>query len=150
MSDSLQKNNSEELDMVIELSLPATFTYLDVINSCIFAMLKFAKGLSDATMITYNLQLAAQEACTNIVKHAYDGKEGRINLTLTLANDSSYFAIDSFDEGRSFDITDVPPPRLGEAHMHGYGLFIMKKLMDEVEYKPKPEGNYWHLRKKLA
>jgi serine/threonine-protein kinase RsbW len=57
--------------------------------------------------------------------------------------------IDLHDSGYSFDLASVPEPNLDEAHDHGYGLFLMRSLMDEVRYVPQPEGNQWSLVKHL-
>jgi serine/threonine-protein kinase RsbW len=53
------------------------------------------------------------------------------------------------DTGASFDPTVVPTPRLGELQEHGFGLFLVRELMDEVEYQANASGNCWTLVKRF-
>ena len=57
--------------------------------------------------------------------------------------------IDLRDNGSSFDFAEAPKPNLNEAQIHGYGLFLVKELMDEVTYEPGPTENHWRLIKHL-
>lgn len=82
--------------------------------------------------------LAVDEACTNIIKHAYNYSEkGTININVKLQN--SRFSISISDKGKSFNPELIPEPDLREYHeqkkVGGLGMFLMKKLMDDVVYK---------------
>lgn len=81
--------------------------------------------------------LAVDEACTNIIKHAYhyaDGWEIRVNIKF----ENSKFVVTVTDEGEKFDPTAVKDPDLlkyyKQKKVGGLGMFLMKKLMDEVSY----------------
>ena len=81
--------------------------------------------------------LAVDEACTNIIKHAYQySPNGDIILKFKLAN--SKFAISITDKGQHFNPNIIPEPDLKEFHKQrkvgGLGMYLMKKLMDEVVY----------------
>ena len=81
--------------------------------------------------------LAVDEACTNIIKHAYKySPDGIINITISF-NDSR-FSISITDEGEHFDPTKIPEPDLREYYKQkrvgGLGMFLIKRLMDEVKY----------------
>ena len=88
-----------------------------------------------------NIILAVDEACTNIIKHAYkyfpDGK-----IILNLKTDKKTFTIEIIDYGKSFDPGLVPNPDLlkyyDEKRVGGLGMYLMKKLMDEVKYTSVP------------
>jgi serine/threonine-protein kinase RsbW len=135
---------------VIRLDLPATHKYLNILGACITELLTRIDNINEREVITYNLQLAAHEACANVIDHAYEGDgEQRIIITLTLTAPPRRLIIDLHDTGYSFDISTVPEPDLNEAHDHGYGLFLMRSLMDEVTYVPQPKGNHWSLVKHL-
>ena len=81
--------------------------------------------------------LAVDEACTNVIKHAYKySPEG--NITVKLKSGKKKLSITIIDEGGHFDPQRIPEPDL-EKMQHerrggGLGIFLMKKLMDEVEY----------------
>lgn len=81
--------------------------------------------------------LAVDEACTNIIKHAYKySPEGEI--TIKLQSDNKKIIIKIIDEGKNFNPELIPEPdlkRLQKEHKGGgLGMFLMKKLMDKVEY----------------
>lgn len=81
--------------------------------------------------------LAVDEACTNIIKHAYkNSPEGEINLSIKLENGK--FSISIIDHGTHFDPTGIPEPDLKEYYKQkrvgGLGMFLIKRLMDEVNY----------------
>ncbi|NTV99970.1 MAG: ATP-binding protein [Oscillochloris sp.] len=137
---------------VIRLDLPARYTYLHILSDCIADMLRQIDGIEDHEMLTYNMQLAAHEACTNIVGHAYAGTSlgnERIVIALSLLPQPRRLQIELRDTGKPFDPDMVPSPSLDQAQVHGYGLFLMRNLMDTVTYKSEPGDNYWCLVKNL-
>ena len=134
----------------IELDLPATHKYLNVLGDCIAGMLARADGLEDFQTLSYNLQLGVHEVCANIIDHAYrDQPEGRIKVSLTLTDDSSQFIVNLQDTGHSFDPTLVPLPEFETEQVRGYGLFLVYSLIDSVNYCPNPGQNTWQLIKNL-
>jgi serine/threonine-protein kinase RsbW len=94
-----------------------------------------AFGFSDEDAA--NIVLAVDEACTNIIKHAYQyATDKEIEVSVVPKNRS--FEIRIFDNGRSFDPGTIRQPDLKEHIGHrkrgGLGVYLMKKLMDKVEY----------------
>ncbi len=82
--------------------------------------------------------LAVDEACSNVIKHAYKySEEGEISVSLNYKDPK--FVISITDEGTHFDPDLIPEPDIKEYHKQkkvgGLGMFLMKKLMDEVKYK---------------
>lgn len=82
--------------------------------------------------------LAVDEACTNIIKHAYKySVDGEINVAIK--SDKLKFTIQITDSGNHFDPENIPEPDIQKYHKQkkggGLGMFLMKKLMDEVSYK---------------
>jgi serine/threonine-protein kinase RsbW len=106
--------------------------------------------LPDGDHIVYSVQLATQETCINIVKHAYgEDREGRIQTSIALDDDPLRVTVRLVDTGQGFDIDAVPEPDLENPQVHGYGLFLIHQLMDEVSYQRDGEGNVWRLVKYL-
>jgi serine/threonine-protein kinase RsbW len=137
---------------IIRLDLPARYTYLHILSDCIADMLRQVDGVEDHEMLTYNMQLAAHEACTNIVGHAYEGAhtgDERIVISLALHPHPRRLEIELRDTGKAFNLDIVPSPSLEQAQIHGYGLFLMRNLMDTVTYTAQPGDNYWCLVKNL-
>ncbi len=137
-------------DDTIRLDLPANLKYLHLVGSCIEGVLMRIEGLADPEKQVYNLQLAAQELCTNIVEHAYSGRDkARIRVSLSLEANPIQLVLKFWDTGRSFEPSMVPPPALGEPQVHGFGLFLVQQLVDDIEYRPMVGGNHWRLAKRL-
>ncbi|MCX7671958.1 MAG: ATP-binding protein [Anaerolineae bacterium] len=135
---------------VIRLELPAEHRFLNVAAACIEALLERVNDVADRGMVSYGLQLAVQETCANIVDHAYrDQQGGRICLEFALRTDPRRLEIDVYDAGRPFDPSRVREPDLEHAQERGYGLFLMRKLLDAVTYERRDECNHWHLVKNL-
>jgi serine/threonine-protein kinase RsbW len=136
---------------MIQLDLPARYGYLHILSECIAEMLRTVEGIGDQEALTYNLQLATHEICTNIVGHAYNGDgEGRIKIALELQPEPLSFKVELHDNGRSFDMEQVPTPDLDEVRIHGYGLFLTHSLMDTVTYTSNNGANRWCLIKNLS
>lgn len=134
----------------IQLDLPARHAYLHLLSECIADMLRLNR-VTECEMLLYNIQLAVHEVCTNIISHAYrNSSVGRIQVTLTLHFDEPLLQIDVHDTGESFDLESIPPPNLNEVRIHGYGLFLIRELMDSVRYTPSPGCNHWCLTKNLC
>jgi len=92
------------------------------------------------------IELAASEIVTNIITHACRERSGDLRVQLTLSSDS--LQIDSYDDGEPFDFGQVAVPEPDEMQEGGYGLFVVRQIVDELEYEPAtPEGNHWRLVK---
>jgi serine/threonine-protein kinase RsbW len=97
----------------------------------------FGFGDEDVSKIA----LAVDEACTNIIKHAYKFDPGK-NITITVRSRNGAFEVVIQDFGREFDPQKVPTPDMKEYLSHfrrgGLGVYLMKSLMDKVEYAIVP------------
>jgi serine/threonine-protein kinase RsbW len=133
----------------VMLEIPADLAYVHMLGRCICALLENNCELEEPDITLYNLELAVQEVGVNIINHAYAHTGGRIQLYATVDSQSLQLTILLHDIGNSFDPEAVPYPRLGELQEHGFGLFLVRQLMDEVTYKASPTGNTWKLIKYL-
>ena len=119
----------------------AKFEFLDEIREFVGDIARNS-GFSDKEV--YNIQLATDEAASNVIEHAYEGvSDGLIEISCGVQ--SSYIKIILVDHGESFDPSDVPAPDLkadlSERKIGGLGIFLMRKLMDEVHYKTESGKN---------
>ena len=85
----------------------------------------------------YAVQLSVNEACTNIINHAYtDKNEGTIAIHCMMMD--AKFVVNIIDWGKPFDPTSKPKPDtesgLDERKAGGLGIFLIRKFMDEVSY----------------
>ena len=93
----------------------------------------------------YQVQLAVDEACSNIVEHGYSG-EGRGNIECRCENRGDGIEIVIRDWSAGFDPNGVPEPKLTQDVQHvkprGAGVYLIRKLMDEVDFNfSKERGN---------
>jgi serine/threonine-protein kinase RsbW len=94
--------------------------------------------------VAENIILAVDEACTNIIKHAYKySPDGEIIVKVKPS--LSKFVVSIIDNGLSFEPDSIPEPDLQKYYRQrrvgGLGVYLMKTLMDEVKYVSKP-GKY--------
>jgi serine/threonine-protein kinase RsbW len=140
-----------DVNDTIHLDLPAAHRFLSALDECLSELVTHIDGVSEPEASAYAVQLAVHEACTNIVDHAYENQApGRILVNIAIENTPPRIIVELSDTGRSFDPKSVPMPKLDSYQVHGYGLYLMHQLMDEVTYKPLPNGNLWRLVKKLS
>jgi serine/threonine-protein kinase RsbW len=85
--------------------------------------------------------LAVDEACTNVIKHAYK-YNAKKTIEIVLYIDLEKMKIIISDKGTGFDISKVKEPDLKkyikESRHNGLGIYLMRTLMDEVNYIFKP------------
>ena len=117
----------------------AKFEYLDEIREFVGNIARTG-GFSDKDV--YNIQLATDEAASNIIEHAYEKiTDGVLELSCGMRDDAITIVL--IDHGESFDPSEVPLPDLkadlSDRKIGGLGIFLMRKLMDEVHYEPKPD-----------
>lgn len=139
---------SNEMSEYFKFDLPASHRYLSVIGASLQAILERVKGIEDREKFAYEMELGVHETCSNIVEHAYKNKPGRINVEVNLNEEKRQIAVVLQDKGCSFDIAAVNPPDLNTVQTNGYGLFLVRELIDEVSYFPVEGDNRWHLVKR--
>lgn len=87
------------------------------------------------------IALAVDEACTNVIKHAHKFDANR-NIDILASYDNSKITINIIDTGTGFDTSKLQKPDLmqfaKESRHGGLGIYLMKTLMDEVEYDFNP------------
>ena len=141
----------------LQLQAPSHGSYLSYIRSLV-ADLARKIGFPDEEVA--KIEMAVDEACSNVVEHAYRSKrewcwkhrDPEIRLDVRVEKNSLVIEIN--DHGQKFDFAGYRPDSL-EARLermlpHGYGVFIMRKFMDEIQYSSSDKtGNTLRLVKYL-
>lgn len=85
-----------------------------------------------------NIMIAVTEAVNNAIKHGNSNDRSK-NVFLSLSLDESLIKFIIKDEGKGFDYANLPDPTAPEnlEKIGGRGIFLMKHLSDEVEFKEK-------------
>src|SRR5512145_1373735 len=122
------------------LVTPAYYKNLAAISEFAAAAAK-AAGLDETAI--YSIQMAVDEACSNIIEHAYGG-ENRGTIECTCCDSDSAFTIILRDHGQAFDPNRVASPdtqaSIEDRPIGGLGLFFIRQLMDDVRFEFKPES----------
>lgn len=109
---------------------------------------------------TAKIEMAVDEACSNVVKHAYSPDKKWCwqhrdpEIRLDVCTEGSRLVVEINDHGQRFDFTNYRPvdieDRLHEMKRNGYGIFIMRNFMDEVQYNSNDQtGNTLRMVKYL-
>jgi serine/threonine-protein kinase RsbW len=128
---------------------PAQFQFLDEIRDFVGSVAREG-GFNDKEV--YSIQLAADEAASNVIEHAYQGvSDGEIEVHCGVRGGT--LTIQMLDHGKPFDPDSVRQPNikadLSERQVGGLGIYLMRKLMDDVRYENKGrKGNLLTLTKR--
>jgi anti-anti-sigma factor len=101
----------------------------------------------------FDLQLAANEVFTNVVLYGYDDDRPH-EILVRLIADEDEVAVEIEDDGRPFDPSTVPTPRLDvpleERLPGGLGLYLARRVSDAIDYRRADDRNILRIRKKVA
>jgi len=128
--------------------------YLEALNDFREFIVEHCAGNAGVTEeILYDIQLAVDEACTNIIMHGYAGMDpGSVILDLEL--DPNKIIISLTDFGHAFEPDSAPIPDVDapieERELGGFGLFFIRQSVDDVKYWTSEDGNTMTLTKNLA
>jgi sigma-B regulation protein RsbU (phosphoserine phosphatase) len=85
------------------------------------------------------LELAVNEAASNVMKHAYHGRaDQRIHLEAEAFPD--HVAVRLHHLGDPFDPSAVPPPSFDGSRESGFGLYLLTRSVDDVRYYRDERG----------
>jgi serine/threonine-protein kinase RsbW len=131
------------------LDFPATTAALADIRN-------FVNELIQTTRLSENdkeqVVLAVDEAATNIIKHAldYDASQ-HFSISMTIAG--NVLTIVLRDNGKAFDTNKLKEPDLKEyvriKRKGGLGVYLMRQIMDQVNFKRENTANITELIKAL-
>lgn len=120
------------------LKIPSQTDNLELIRDFVSGI---AKKVGFDEEDTNKIELAIDEACTNVIEHAYQHDESQ-DIDIAIKIDYNKFTVVVADRGRSFDMDEVELPDmrsyLAELRVGGLGIYLMRTLMDEVDYRSKP------------
>jgi anti-sigma regulatory factor (Ser/Thr protein kinase) len=95
----------------------------------------FQQRFQSDSEIQHDILVAVTEIFVNFIKHSKLKAEDIIQIQLDFTDE--ILIIIFKESGEPFDITQLEDPDLDGLHESGYGLFIVKNLMDSFEYFPK-------------
>jgi anti-sigma regulatory factor (Ser/Thr protein kinase) len=101
---------------------------------------------------TARVNLVLDEIVSNIIKYGYDdAQEHQILVSVALEGDLLTISID--DDGKPFNPLEIPPPDLElsieERPIGGLGLFLVKSIVDTLQYRRERDHNILTLKKRI-
>ena len=107
---------------------------------------RFCRDASLGSEIQYDLNLALEELFTNALRHG--GCEGMDRaVKIRLENEGDGVRVEFCDRGQPFDPADAPPPDL--SRIGGLGIHLVRKIMQDFEYRRAGEWNRVTMRRAL-
>ncbi len=114
---------------------------IDMVSSC-------AKGRGLSEKRVNEIEIATEEALVNIFHYAYQEQEGDVEVSCKVERGRT-FIIEIIDAGFAFNPLSVSEPDttldVGERQIGGIGVFLIKKLMDDVTYRRDGNKNVLEL-----
>ena len=128
----------DSMERTFQLHVPSSTENLAMIRDFVGSIADRA-GMSPGEKV--KLELAVDEACANVIEHAY-GSDGTREVTVKAILDAEAVHIEIVDTGRGFDPTMIKEPNVEELMKNrksgGLGLHFIRTVMDEVQYQIVP------------
>jgi anti-sigma regulatory factor (Ser/Thr protein kinase) len=130
----------------LELSFPSDPRLLRVVRSVVGQMAGLCGFEEDEARF---IVVAVDEACANIIRHAYGGRtDGDIRLACSAEDDRIEFTL--IDRGRApQDVARLQPRSLEELRPGGLGMHLIRSVMDQVRFRFGEGENQLQLTKLL-
>jgi serine/threonine-protein kinase RsbW len=105
----------------------------------------------------FDLHLAIDEIFTNVVSYAYDDNREHeivVQVSLFAVGPRRHIEVEVRDDGRPFNPLDAEPPDVSapvdERPVGGLGIYLVRRVMDDLEYRRQQGKNVLVMRKALA
>jgi sigma-B regulation protein RsbU (phosphoserine phosphatase) len=138
---------AERPEVLLARSAPARAESLRDLRAAVRACLD---ALGVEPQLRDRLVLAVDEACANIIRHAYAGAcEGDIGLRIQLAG--AVLTFELVDSAPCVEVARLRPQPLGETRCGGFGIALIDEVMDDwhIEALGGGRGNRLVMRKRI-
>lgn len=136
-----------ESEFLFTLTLPARPERLALVRSVVQRIVESA-GCS--TELGQRLVIAVNEACMNIIQHAYKGDQnGRFMLEVSRTGQSLCFRLEDYAD--PIDLDAVRPRQLDDIRPGGLGVHFIREIMDtfRIGHLPGESGNYLEMTRNI-
>lgn len=104
--------------------------------------------------LRFKLQLSIEEAVENVVRYAYEGGIGWLEVGTSLDHDSLVLTVELRDAGVPFNPLEAPDPDVtlpaNEREIGGLGIYLCKQMMDTLNYKYEEGNNVLTMTKRVG
>jgi serine phosphatase RsbU (regulator of sigma subunit)/anti-sigma regulatory factor (Ser/Thr protein kinase)/transposase len=131
-----------------ECKVPADIKYLGEMRNFVTHV---GRKYGVPERVLNSFKLAIDEGGTNIIRHAYRDWDGFITLRMVIRNKD--VTVSLIDQGHTFDLRQVRDPDLQRyvdiGKKGGLGIFIIRRVVDAIDYRKTVEGNELKLIKNI-
>jgi anti-sigma regulatory factor (Ser/Thr protein kinase) len=129
----------------VTLTVPSHPKYLYAVRSALYPLvLEAGFPKKEARKVV----LAVDEACSNIIRHAYSGDPTK-TITMTVEDDAQRFVVRLRDYGRKVDRAEIVPRDLKDIRPGGLGTHFINQVFESVSYETdQGQGTLLTLEKK--
>ena len=139
--EPMAAGNGGDGSRTVRLTIPAKAEYI-TLSRLALSGLSRVRSFPEETLA--DLKLALTEACSNSVRHAYDGGEGHVDISFELHDDR--LVVEVADDGMGFEPDSAARAESDELSEGGLGISIIRSIADEVEIDGGADGRGSRLR----
>ena len=112
---------------------------------------KTAEVVGCCAELSDKLVIAVNEACINVIQHAYQGDE-QGEIVLEMLNNEGKIHFRLMDYANPIDLDTVKPRDLDDLRPGGLGTYFIDEIMDECDrgHLEEGKGNYLEMIKKIS
>ena len=123
-------------------------------SSEIIEYLMSSPDMPDDEAIRFKLRLSIEEAVENVVRYAYEGGIGWLEAGTSLSQDNLLLTIELRDAGVPFNPLEKDDPDVtlaaDQREIGGLGIFLCKKMMDNINYQYMDNNNILTMTKRIG
>lgn len=142
-SDDLKKLSEPR----VSLRFPALPDYIQPLHTLAEKLIHVWIPSSGSGKESFEILLALQETITNVIRHGYKGQGGDIEVEFRFGDHQ--VEIEIHDWGIPFDPNQVPSPNFEAPKPGGYGVFIVKNVTDQMQFRREGDMNIAQLMKRF-
>ncbi len=125
----------------IRLTFPRKVSYLHFAANISKQICHQIRQCREDKNFASDVELCVSEACTNAIKYGMSCEmEDVITLYFQIHVDKLIIKVQ--DKGTGFNLNKLPDPDIKSHPERGYGLYIIRSKMDDVQYSKTDNGNF--------
>ena len=135
------------MEKLFEIRFPAKAERLCLIRALVK---EITESIGCDKDLSEKLVIAVNEACMNIIQHAYKGDESG-EIVFEMLNNEKELHFRLVDYACPIDLNSVKPRDLNDIRPGGLGTHFITEIMDEhsMGHLNEGEGNYLNMKKKI-
>ena len=136
------------MEKLFEFRFPAKADRLCLVRALVK---RSAEMLACSDELTEKLVIAINEACMNVIQHAYAFDDSG-EVLLEILNNETDICFKLQDKAKPVDLEKVQPRDLDDVRPGGLGVHFIREIMDEYDmgHLPDKAGNYLTMTKKIT